>query len=54
VDQEQWRTWEIWLEDLCYHPLFADVRRDSDGMFNSDFEHFVDQKISEIARHKKD
>lgn len=47
IDSVEWKSWEVWLKELSSHPLFCDVRRDNTAMFSSDYETYIDQRLSE-------
>jgi hypothetical protein len=46
IDSETWNNWDVWLTELCKHPIFRDVWEDTASMFDSDFEKCVKQKLS--------
>jgi hypothetical protein len=48
IDRETWIQWERFLTTIAKHPLFEDVHRSSEGMFDKPFQDFV----TEILKRK--
>jgi hypothetical protein len=41
IDTETWNQWDRFLTTIAKHPLFEDVHRTSDGMFDKPFQDYV-------------
>jgi len=53
IDEETWNNWEVWLDELCDHPIFLDVARDNKGMFGTEFEEYVGNKIQKKSDRRR-
>lgn len=49
IDSETWDNWDVWLTEICRHPIFKDVCKDTAGMFDSGFEEYVKDKVSPVS-----
>ena len=41
IDADTWRQWDRFLTIVAKHPLFEDVHRTTDGMFDKPFQDYV-------------
>jgi len=41
IDQETWNQWSTFLEVVAKHPLFKDVHRTGEGMYDKPFMEYV-------------
>ena len=41
IDADTWRQWDRFLKIVAKHPMFEDVHRTSDGMFDKPFQDYV-------------
>jgi len=41
IDKETWGQWSAFLEILARHPMFLEVHRSSEGMFDKPFQEYV-------------
>jgi len=41
IDRETWSQWNAFLEILAKHPMFEEVHRSSEGMFDKPFQDYV-------------
>jgi len=41
IDKETWSQWSAFLEVLARHPMFGEVHRSSEGMFDKPFQEYV-------------
>ena len=50
IESETWKEWEVWLTEVCQHPIFRDVVEDTAGMFYSEFEKYINEKLSNLLQ----
>ena len=41
IDTETWNQWSAFLEVIAKHPMFVDVHRSTEGMFDKPFQDYV-------------
>ena len=41
IDRETWNQWSAFLEVIAKHPMFVDVHRSTEGMFDKPFQDYV-------------
>jgi hypothetical protein len=41
IDRETWNQWSAFLEAVAKHPMFTDVHRNSEGMYDKPFMDYV-------------
>ena len=46
IDRETWSQWSAFLELLARHPMFQEVHRSSEGMFDKPFQDYVSDVLN--------
>ena len=50
IDRDSWREWHNWLAELAAHPVFEKVHRDNFGLYNADFQKYVNQLLADVKK----
>jgi hypothetical protein len=53
IDKETWSQWSAFLEILARHPMFVEVHRSSEGMFDKPFREYVSNILNRRSSDEK-
>jgi hypothetical protein len=49
IPAEEWQSWAVWIDDVIHHPLFIHVYKDNIGMFDPQFEKYIETQLQQIG-----
>ena len=50
IDRETWNQWSAFLEAVAKHPMFRDVHRSSEGMYDKPFMDYVSNILNTTSK----